>query len=75
MVRAVQATLDTTVLRADDRARALTIVAAMIGGVAVARATAKSRPNLSNQIVAAVRGALEEVGGDGGAPQQGTTGL
>ena len=34
-------------LRADNRARALTISAAMIGGVALARATAKSRPDLS----------------------------
>ena len=66
MIEAVQATLETSVLRADDHARALTIVAAMIGGVAVARAAAKSRPDLSDQIVAAVRGVLGEVGGEGG---------
>ncbi|GLS20252.1 TetR family transcriptional regulator [Labrys miyagiensis] len=69
MVGAVLPTLETTALRADDRARALTIVAAMIGGVAVARATAKSRPDLSDQIIAAVRRVLGEVSGEGGAPR------
>lgn len=66
MVEAVQATLETTKLRADDRARALTITAAMVGGVAMARATAKSRPDLSDEIMAAVRRVLGEVGGEWG---------
>jgi len=69
MVGAVQAALEPTTLRADDRARALTIGAAMIGGVAMARATAKSRPDLSDEIMAAVRRVLGEVGGQGGEPR------
>jgi hypothetical protein len=47
-------------------ARALTIGAAMIGGLAIARATAKSRPDLSDEIMA-VRRVLGEVGGEGGS--------
>jgi TetR/AcrR family transcriptional repressor of nem operon len=69
MVEAVQAVLKATTLRADDRARALTIVAAMIGGVAMARAAAKSRPDLSDEIMAAVRRVLGEVGGEGEEPR------
>jgi TetR/AcrR family transcriptional regulator, transcriptional repressor for nem operon len=69
MVGAVQAALEPTMLRADNRARALTIGAAMIGGVAMARATAKSRPDLSDEIMAAVRRVLGEVGGEGGEPR------
>ena len=69
MVGAVQAALGATMLRADDRARALTIVAAMMGGIAIARATAKSRSDLSDEIMAAVRRVLGEVGGEGGEPR------
>lgn len=68
MVEAIQATLEPTMLSADARARALTIGAAMIGGVAVARAAAKSRPDLSDEIMGAVRRVLGEVGGEGGDP-------
>ena len=71
MVETVQTTLQATTLRADDRARALTIGAAMIGGLAMARATAKSRPDLSAEIMAAVRRVLGEVGGEGGRPRRG----
>jgi TetR/AcrR family transcriptional repressor of nem operon len=66
LVGAVQAALEPTMLRADDRARALTIGAAMIGAVAMARATAKSRPDLSDEIMDAVHRVLGEVGGEGG---------
>src|SRR3984957_2276950 len=66
MVGSVEAALKPTTLGADDRARALTIAAAMIGGVAMARAAAKSRPDLSDEIMAAVRRVLGEVGGEGG---------
>ncbi len=52
-----------------DNARALTIVAAMMGGVAIARATAKSRSDLSDEIMTAVRRVLGEVGGEGGEPR------
>jgi len=41
----------------------------MIGGVAIARATAKSRPDLSDEIMVAVRRVLGEVGGEGGEPR------
>ncbi len=69
MVEATQASLKATKFGADDRARALTICAAMIGAVATARATAKSRPDLSDEIMAAVRRVLGEVGGEDAAPR------
>ena len=69
MVGMVQAALEMTTSTADDRARALTITAAMIGGVAMARAAAKSRPDLSDEIMTAVRRVLGEVGGEDGEPR------
>ena len=69
MVEAVQATLEPTMLSADARAGAVTIAAAMIGAVATARATAKSRPDLSDEIMAAVRRVLGEVGGEDAEPR------
>lgn len=42
---------------------ALTIIAAEIGAIAVARATAKARPDLSNKVLAAARRVLAEAGG------------
>ena len=69
MVGSIQTALKPTTLSADDRARALTIAAAMIGGVAMARAASKSRPDLSDEIMAAVRRVLGEVGGEGGKPR------
>jgi TetR/AcrR family transcriptional repressor of nem operon len=69
MVGMVQAALEMTTSTADDRARALTITAAMIGGVAMARAAAKSRPDLSDEIMTAARRVLGEVGGEGGEPR------
>lgn len=60
---AIEAGLGETGSQADRRQRALAIVAAMVGGVAVARATAKSRPDLSDDILVAVRQILGEVGG------------
>ena len=64
MAGLVQTALEATTPTADARARALTIAAAMIGGVAMARATAKSRPDLSDEILTAVRSVLGEVGGE-----------
>jgi TetR/AcrR family transcriptional repressor of nem operon len=69
MVGWVQAALEPTTLSADERMRALTIAAAMIGGISMARAVAKSRPDLSEEIMAAVRRVLGEVGGEGGEPR------
>jgi TetR/AcrR family transcriptional repressor of nem operon len=63
MVGAVEAVLDPSSPRSDRRDRALTIVATNIGAIAVARATAKSRPDLSNDILVAARRILAEVGG------------
>ena len=68
MVGLVQATLEATTPTTDDRARAMTITAAMIGGVAMARAAAKSRPDLSDEIMTAVHRVLGEVGGESGEP-------
>jgi len=50
-------------VKADTRQRALAMMAAMIGGVAAARAVAKADPKLSNQILRAVRQIVGEVGG------------
>jgi TetR/AcrR family transcriptional repressor of nem operon len=46
--------------------RALTIAAAMIGGIAVARATHKANAALSDEILAAARSVLGELGGAAG---------
>jgi len=51
-------------LKADSRERALTMIAAMIGGVAASRAVAKVDPKLANQILRAVRRVVSEVGGE-----------
>ncbi len=48
----------------DRRQRALAIVAAMIGGLAAARATAKANPALSDDILVAVRRVLGELGAE-----------
>ncbi len=50
--------------KADKRQRALAMMAAMIGGVAAARAVDKADPKLSNQILRAVRQIVGEVGGE-----------
>jgi TetR/AcrR family transcriptional regulator, transcriptional repressor for nem operon len=68
MVEAIQAmlgpTATTTPPTADARQRALAIAAAMIGGIAVARAVHKARPDLSDEVVAAMRQVLGAVGGE-----------
>jgi TetR/AcrR family transcriptional repressor of nem operon len=64
-----QAALEATMPTADARARALTIAAAMIGGVAMARAAAKSRPDLSDEIMTSVHRVLGEVGGEDRKPR------
>ncbi|HEV2459549.1 MAG TPA: helix-turn-helix domain-containing protein [Ktedonobacterales bacterium] len=68
MVEAIQAmlgpTATTTPQTADARQRALAIAAAMIGGIAAARAVHKARPDLSDDIVAAMRQVLGAVGGE-----------
>ncbi|MGZ3582611.1 MAG: TetR/AcrR family transcriptional regulator [Ktedonobacterales bacterium] len=70
MVEAIQGMLGSTATpqTADPRQRALAIAAAMIGGIAVARAVHKARPDLSEDIVTAVRRVLGEVGGQAATP-------
>jgi TetR/AcrR family transcriptional regulator, transcriptional repressor for nem operon len=51
-------------VKAENRQRALAMMAAMIGGVAASRAVAKADPKLSNQILRAVRQVVGELGGE-----------
>jgi TetR/AcrR family transcriptional repressor of nem operon len=51
-------------VKAENRQRALAMMAAMIGGVAASRAAAKADPQLSNQILRAVRRVVGELGGE-----------
>jgi TetR/AcrR family transcriptional repressor of nem operon len=67
MVELVEHTLGAPGANTDGHQRALTIVAAMVGSIAMARATAKANPALSDDILVAVRRVLGELGG---APRQ-----
>jgi TetR/AcrR family transcriptional repressor of nem operon len=69
MAGSIQTALKPTTLGVDDRARALTIAAAMIGGIALARAASKSRPDLGDEIMVVVRRVLGEIGGESGKPR------
>ncbi len=51
-------------VKAENRQRALAMMAAMIGGVAASRAVAKADPKLSNEILRAVRRIVGEIGGE-----------
>jgi TetR/AcrR family transcriptional repressor of nem operon len=53
-------------VKAENRQRALAMMAAMIGGVAASRAVAKADPKLSNEILRAVRRIGGELGGEEG---------
>ena len=70
IVEAIQRLLGTTATTTSAAARqhALAIAAAMIGGIAAARAVRKARPDLSDEIVMAVRQVLGEVGGEAAIP-------
>ena len=72
MADAIEAVLGKTPSCADRRQRALAIIAAEIGAIAVARATVKSRPRLSKEVLTAVRCVLGEVGGEGRRPRRKT---
>lgn len=63
MVGALEAGLQARASPEDRRQRALVLACAMIGGVAVARAAAGPRPELSDEILVAVRRVLGELGG------------
>jgi TetR/AcrR family transcriptional repressor of nem operon len=69
LVGAVEMTLGDTGSKADAHQRALMLVAAMIGGVAVSRALAKSHPEAADEVLAAVRQVLGEVGGEAKKPR------
>jgi len=58
----VESAMDHIVPAAERRDRALTMIAAEIGVIAVARAAAKSRPDLSNRVLAAARRVLTKLG-------------
>jgi TetR/AcrR family transcriptional repressor of nem operon len=66
MVAAIEAVLDDTDADADNRQRALAIIAGEIGAIAVARAVQKSHPGLSDEILVASRKVLGNVGGEPG---------
>jgi TetR/AcrR family transcriptional repressor of nem operon len=61
LVDIVERTLGKSGSAAERHRRALAITAAMIGGVAAARATAKASPALSDDILVAMRRLLNEV--------------
>jgi TetR/AcrR family transcriptional repressor of nem operon len=65
LVALIERLLGASPVKADDRQRALAMMAAMIGGLAASRAVAKADPKLSNQILRAVRQIVGEVGGEG----------
>jgi len=65
LVGAVERALVTTEGATERRQRAQALVAAMVGGVAAARATARADPTLSDEILVAVRRVLGELGGEG----------
>src|SRR5271163_189686 len=65
-VAVVERGLGASPVKAENRQRALAMMAAMIGGVAASRAVAKTDPKLANQILRAVRRIVGEVGGDEG---------
>jgi TetR/AcrR family transcriptional regulator, transcriptional repressor for nem operon len=65
-VAIVERGLGASRVKAENRQRALAMMAAMIGGVAASRAVAKTDLKLSNQILRAVRWIVGEVGGEEG---------
>ncbi len=64
LVAAMERGLGAAPVKAENRQRALAMAAAMIGGLAASRAVAKTDPELSNEILRAVRRIVGEVGGE-----------
>src|SRR6266404_6977694 len=64
IVAVIESRLGTCAVRAERHQRALAVMAALIGGVAAARAVAKADSRLSNEILRAVRQIVGEVGGE-----------
>ena len=72
LVGIIERTLAKSGPAVERRQRALAITAAMIGGVAAARATAKASPALSDDILVAMRRVFDEVGTDAKPPAKRT---
>jgi TetR/AcrR family transcriptional repressor of nem operon len=66
LVALMERGLGASPVKAENRPRALAMMAAMIGGVAASRAVAKADTKLSNQILRAVRRIVGELGGEEG---------
>jgi TetR/AcrR family transcriptional repressor of nem operon len=66
LVAVMERGLGASPVKADNRQRALAMMAAMIGGVTASRAVAKADPRLSTEILRAVRRIVGEVGGEEG---------
>jgi len=64
LVAQMERGLGASPVKAENRERALAMMAAMIGGVAASRAVAKADPKLSNQLLRAVRRIVGEIGGE-----------
>ena len=62
--RAIEAVLQGSSLSATARERALMIAAGEIGAIVVARGVAKANPRLSEEVLAASRRVLGEIGGE-----------
>jgi TetR/AcrR family transcriptional repressor of nem operon len=62
MVATIEPTVDQSLPASARHDHALTIIAAEIGAIAVARATAKARPDLSDNVLAAARRVLATAG-------------
>jgi TetR/AcrR family transcriptional regulator, transcriptional repressor for nem operon len=63
--RAIEAVVQDSSLSATARERALMIAAGEIGAIVVARGVAKANPRLSEELLAASRRVLGEIGGEG----------
>jgi TetR/AcrR family transcriptional repressor of nem operon len=64
LVAVIEAGLNTSPIKAERRPRALVIMAAMMGGMAASRAVAKANPELSDEILLAVRQLTGQIGGE-----------
>jgi hypothetical protein len=64
LVALIEAGLNTSPIEAERRQRALAIMATMMGGVAASRAVAKANPELSDEILLAVRQVVGQIGGE-----------
>jgi hypothetical protein len=61
MVELMQGALPSATPREEGRRRALTLISALVGSVAMARAVEKTDPALAREIISAARDELEYV--------------